>query len=189
MLTHAREQCRTARLTLKERQALERVEFRDEQRAARSSGRTACSSGKQRARESGTAAERQALRELRDAATLQRQVRHADVRNTVIRSTKRERSQEDDDAVRRNLPAELVPVFESVRKKIKGSPRKSRTETFLEWAEENPDEIVALQQADADEHLAQLLREQREHGRSMRKTGRYNGTPEELRAALAGVPF
>jgi len=189
LLTDAREQCRIARLSLKERQQLERVAFRDEQRAARASGRATCSSGRQRAKESGTALEREALRELRDTATLQRQVRDADRRNVKVRSSKRERAQEDDDAVRRNLPAELVPVFDSVRKRIKGSPRKSRTETFLEWAEENPGEIVALQQAEADEYLSQLLKQQREHGRTMRKAGRYSGTPEELRQALAAVPF
>lgn len=189
MLTDAREQCRIARLSLKERQALERVAFRDEQRGAREAGRATCSSGKEHAKESGTKAEREALRALRDTSTLQRQVRDADRRNVKVRSTARERSQEDDDAVRRNLPAELVPVFEAVRKKIKGSPRKSRTETFLQWAEENPGEIVALQQAEADEYLSNLLRQQREHGRTIRKTGRYTGTPEELREALAAVPF
>lgn len=189
LLTAARESCRTARLGLKERQQLERLAFRDEQRGARASTRATCSSGKQRAKESGTALEREALRELRDAATLQRQVRDADRRNVHVRSSKRERSQEDDDAVRRNLPIELVPVFETVRKRIKGTPRKSRTEAFLQWAEENPGEIVALQQADADQYLSELLKQQREHGRTMRKAGRYTGTPEELSEALAAVPF
>lgn len=176
MLTDAREQCRIARLALKERQQLERVAFRDEQRGARASARATCSSGKERARQSGTALEREALRELRDAATLQRQVRDADRRNVKVRSTKR-------------VPAELVPVFDSVRRRIKGSPRKSRTEEFLQWAEENPGEIVALQQSEADEYLSALLKQQREHGRTMRKAGRYTGTPEELREALAAVPF
>lgn len=189
MLTDAREQCRVARMSLKSRQELERERLRDEQRTARVLGRSVCSSGKQRAKESGTKAERDALRELRDTRTLQRQVRDADRRVVAQRSTARERSQEDDDAVRRNLPAELVPVFDKVRRRIKGTPRKSRTETFLQWAEENPGEIVALQQAEADEYLSKLLREQREHGKTMRKAGRYSGTPDELRELLAGVPF
>lgn len=189
MLADARQACHVARLNLKERQQLERVAFRDEQRAARVVERSACATGKARAKESGTAAERAALRELRDAATLQRQVRDADRRGVKVRSTARERAQEDDDAVRRNLPAELVPVFDVVKKRIKGSPRKSRTESFLEWAEENPGEIVALQQAEADEYLTKLLRQQREHGKTMRKAGRYSGSVEELREALAAVPF
>lgn len=189
LLAGAREQCRTARLSLKEHQELERVRFRDEQRAARANERSVCSIGKQRAKESGTAAERAALRELRDEATLQRQVRAADQRGMKQRSTARERAQEDDDAVRRNLPAELVPVFDSVRKQIKGSHRKSRTEAFLQWAEENPDEIVALQQVEADVYLSKLMREQREHGRAMRKAGRYSQSPEALREELARVPF
>lgn len=189
MLTDAREQCRTARATLKDKQAQERDWFVEEQRRARAEERSTCSSGKAKAKSEGAELERGARGELKSERTLQRQVRNADKRVKVQRSTARERAQEDDDAVRRNLPAELVPVFDAVRKKIKGSPRKSRTETFLEWAEENPDEILAFQQSEADEYLADLLKQQREHGRTVRKAGRYSGTPEELRAELAAVPF
>ncbi len=189
MLSEARQQCRTARASLKEQQALERQRFRDEQRGARAAERSACAAGKDRARAEGGELEHGAKGELKEARTLQRQVRNADKRGAIKRSTARERASEDDDAVRRNLPAELVPVFDAVRKKIKGTPRKSRTETFLEWAEENPDEILAMQQSEADEYLRDLLKQQREHGRTVRKAGRYSGTPEVLRAELARVPF
>jgi hypothetical protein len=66
----------------------------------------------------------------------------------VQRSTVRERKQEDDDSVRNNLPRELIPVFDKHRRSIKGSTRRSRTEEFLQWAEENPDEVIAIQQAE-----------------------------------------
>jgi hypothetical protein len=94
-----------------------------------------------------------------------------------LRSTSGERRQESDDEVRSNLAADMVPVFNAVRKHIKGSPRKSRTEAFLQWAEENPGEVYDLMQHDADRYLAQLLAEQDRLQR------------EQRRASLAGVPF
>lgn len=104
------------------------------------------------------------------------QMRRAE-RPQKLRSTALQRREEDDDAVRRNLDPTLVPVFDAVRKHIKGSPRKSRTETFLQWAEENPGEIYDMQQNDADRYLAQLLAEQERTHREMR------------RKSVAGVPF
>ncbi len=94
-----------------------------------------------------------------------------------LRSTTGERRQESDDEVRSNLPSDMVRVFDSVRKSIKGSPRKSRTEAFLQWAEENPGEVYELMQHDADRYLAQLLAEQERVQRELR------------RSSLAGVPF
>jgi hypothetical protein len=81
--------------------------------------------------------------------------------------TKKEKDAESDCAVRHNLAPELVPVFDAVRKHIKGSPRKSRTEAFLEWATENPGEVYTLQQRDADRDLARLIAEQEQHYRSL----------------------
>lgn len=189
LLTDAREQCQLARVNLRERQALERVAFRDRQKEARAQGRTVCDAGKVSALRRGRKLEQQAATELHDARTLQRQVRDADRRGVKVRSTARERAHEDDDAVRRNLPAELVPVFDAVAKRIKGSPKKSRTESFLQWAEENPDEIVVLQQGEADQYLRDLLKAQREETRTVRKAGRYRMDPDQLRAELARVPF
>lgn len=94
-----------------------------------------------------------------------------------LRSTTGERRQESDDEVRSNLPADMVRVFDAVRKSIKGSPRKSRTEAFLQWAEENPGEVYELLQHDADRYLAQLLAEEERVSRELR------------RGSLAGVPF
>jgi hypothetical protein len=94
-----------------------------------------------------------------------------------LRSTSGERRQESDDEVRSNLPPDMVRVFDAVRKQIKGGPRKSRTEAFMQWAEENPGEVYDLLQHDADRYLAQLLAEEERLRR------------EQRRASLAGVPF
>lgn len=67
---------------------------------------------------------------------------------------------QSDDAVRRNLPPDLVPVFDAIKGRIKGSPKRSRTETFLQWVEENPGEVVAMQDKRAERELRALLRAQ-----------------------------
>lgn len=55
----------------------------------------------------------------------------------------KERRSESDDEVRTNIPAELRPLFEKVKRGIKASARKSRTEAFLEYVEEHPREAWA----------------------------------------------
>lgn len=190
MVHVARQSCRSAREGLKEKQAEERRRLTLEHQVERVAERAACSSGKQNAKSKGTELELGAKRTLKEERVFQRQIRNADKAPAFkVRSTARERSAEDDDAVRSNLPAELVPVFDKVRKQIKGSPKRTRTEAFLEWAEENPDEIIAVQQANADKELRAMLKQQRELGRTVRSAGRYKQTPEQLAELLAAVPF
>jgi len=188
MVRAARETCHATRTALKERQAAARAEFVQGQRAERVLERQACSSGKAKAKATGLELELGARRTFRAERSLQRQVRNAG-KEPVLRSSHRKRAQEDDDAVRANLPAELVPVFDKVSRRIKGTPKRSRTEAFLDWAEENPDEILRVQQAEADSALRELLKQQRELGRTVRNARRYKQSPEELAKLLAEVPF
>lgn len=189
MVRAAREACRTALLSVRERQAAARRRLTLEHQAEREHGRVACVTGKTEAKEHGHALEHTATRNLREERAFQRQIRRAG-KKPPERSTARERAQEDDDAVRNNLPPELVPVFEKHRRSFKGSPRRSRTEQFLEWAEENPDEVLAVQQAEADAALKELLSTERELARSSRRARRRKRQrPEQLADLLADVPF
>lgn len=187
-LHSARQACRGALLSLRERQREERQRLTREHQAERAAGRSACLSGKERAKEEGLGLERAAEHEYREERKFQRQIQRAG-KPPRARSTARERAQEDDDAVRNNLPAELVPVFDKHRKSFKGSAKRSRTEQFLEWAEENPDIVLEVQQAEADRALKELLKQERELGRTMRSAKRYKESPEELARLLADVPF
>ncbi len=83
--------------------------------------------------------------------------------------TKKEAAAESDCAVRHNLAPELVPVFDAVKRHIKGSPRKSRTEEFYQWAEENPGEVYDLQQRQADKDLARLIAEHEQAEKQLRR--------------------
>jgi hypothetical protein len=107
------------------------------------------------------------------------------------RSSSKEKRQESADEVAHNLPAELVAVWRSVERKIHGGPRKSRTEAFLEWAEENPDAVHAVMYEQADRDVARLVAEHQATGARLAKakSGRGYRDPADVAAALAGVPF
>jgi len=138
--------------------------------------RQSCAHRAALAKSGGTAEVARRKSTLLEEKGFEQQIRNAD-RPRRLRNTRTERRQESDDEVRSNLAPEMVAVFDAVRKHIKGTPRKSRTEAFLQWAEENPGEVYDLLQHDADRYLAQLLAEQERTHREMK------------RQSVAGVPF
>lgn len=188
LLATARTQCRDALMTLRARQARERSSLVERHQLERLDGKTACETGKTTAKREGRTLELDAKETLRRERIERQRIRDAG-KAVARRSTHRERSAEDDDAVRSNLPPELVSVFEKVRRTIKAGPRRSRTEAFLEWAAENPDEVIAVQSAVAEKDLKQMMKTHREFGRDVRSARRYKLPPDELKALLAGVPF
>jgi hypothetical protein len=105
-------------------------------------------------------------------------------------SSAKERREETADEVTHNLPPELVPVFRRVERSIHGSPRRSRTEAFLEWAEENPDEVHAIVYEQAERDVARLIAEHEATGARLAKAKRGRGykDPADVAEALAGLP-
>lgn len=110
------------------------------------------------------------------------------------RATAAERRAESDDEVRRNIPAELVGLFNKVKRDIRGSARMSRTEAFMKWAEDNPEEVLTAQEWAAERDVARLVKEYEAQERKMRSRKRYARPAEEISAELAKeedeeVPF
>lgn len=103
------------------------------------------------------------------------------------RATARELRQESDDEVRRNLPPELVTVFDAVRRRILPEKRRTRTETFLEWVEANQDEAHEIIYRDVDRAVARLVEEQRAIER--RRARGYRDPEAALAALESAVPF
>jgi hypothetical protein len=58
------------------------------------------------------------------------------------KATRSERRAESDDEVRSNIPESYLALWGRVKGGIKASPRRSRTEAFMQYAEENPDELL-----------------------------------------------
>jgi hypothetical protein len=105
---------------------------------------------------------------------------------------------ESDDAVRSNIPPELVPLWERVRKSIRGTDRRSRTEAFQQYAEENPGEVYAAQEQEAERGLRRDIKRARAAG-GARPSARAPASPafvvaprrraDPRRGDLTAVPF
>lgn len=78
-----------------------------------------------------------------------------------------ERLVESDDQVVSNIPAELVPLWERVKGRMKDRPKKTRTEAFLEYAESHADEILRASEHEADRRLEELLEERDRRDREL----------------------
>jgi hypothetical protein len=126
---------------------------------ARVEARLSCQARAEQAKHAGAVVINERQRELDEERGFERKMQRHE-KPSRLRSTAGERRAESDDEVRSNLHPTMVPVFDHVRRHIKASPRMSRTEAFLHWAEENPDEVIGLMQHDADRYLNQLLAEQ-----------------------------
>jgi hypothetical protein len=128
---------------------------------ARGKLRGVCAGRVVKAKARGAQAVEAGGREIVEARATDRQHRAADRHGVAKarRSSSSERRAESDDEVRSNIDPELREVFERVRKHIKPHARKSRTESFLEWAEENPSEVYAIQSEHAERGLARLIAE------------------------------
>lgn len=190
------QQCRAAREAHRARAKLLRAEARAAVNAAiaaeREAARAACATEKTATKQTGETEISAARRLLKAERAYQDEVRRADQKVKLGGRKRRSAAEargESDDEVRANIPAELVSVFDKVRRSIKGGPRRSRTEAFLEWAEANPGEVYAIQQAEADSALAKLLKDERAHHKAMRSRVRYTREPGELARDLAAVPF
>jgi hypothetical protein len=194
-LREAKERCRAERLAARERARAMRLrvleELREAMRAERLGARQACTVRLGEARgikDSILRARAELQAEKRYEADLRRIERaNRQRRKEAPRVTRIERQAESDDEVRSNIPPELVALFERVRRGIKASPRMSRTEAFLHYAEENPDDVLAAADDKTDALIRDLEAQHREARRSLRRPPprprRY--TPEQL----ADVPF
>jgi len=98
----------------------------------------------------------------------------------------KEARNESDDEVRRNLPPELVSVFNRVRSTIKPGRRRTRTEAFLEWVHDNPDEAHSIVFDAVERDVDRLIKEREEVER--RLAGGYDGNAA-LDALESEVPF
>ena len=200
-LRDAKERCRAERLAARERARALRIrvleELRETMRAERAGARQACTVRMGEARGIKDQIAR-ARAELLAEKHYQADLRRIDSANKKRRKeapgvTRLERQGESDDEVRGNLPPELVPLFERVKRTIKASPRMTRTETFLHFVEENPHVYLDAIEDKTEAMIRQLEEQHREAHRELRRgpsrascsTGACATTSEQL----AEVPF
>jgi hypothetical protein len=189
----ASERCRTERLAARERARALRIrglaELREATRLEREAARQACVVSKREAKSKDPIERRRAELEAERKYQLEMRVidrGHKQRRREHRHATYIERRAESDDEVRQNIPQDLVPLFERVKRGIKGSPRKSRTEAFLEWTEHNPDAVLEALDEKTDKLVRELEeRERAAHRATSKRPPRYVRTPEYV----SEVPF
>ena len=147
------------------RESIDRIRLQC--RKAREKLRSVCGVRRERVRREGTEVVNARAREIHEERHLDKLQRTTGKRSTRVgskpigrvRDAGRERESESDDAVHRDIPPELVGVFNKVRRNIKATDRRTRSEAFLEWAEENPGEIYAMQEQEAAREIKRLVKE------------------------------
>lgn len=164
-------------------------ELREVTRQEKAAAKERCDLGKRRAHDSVqsdvTKRQHALLQERAYQADLKRiEANNRNQQRTIRRASKSERREENEGEVAGNIPPELVPLWEKVKRSIKGSSRQSRTEAFMQYAHENPREVVEAQEGDIDAAICELEHRQNE-GRRFCKRKRF--TPAEL--ASSAVPF
>ncbi|RYG88017.1 hypothetical protein EON77_01265 [bacterium] len=194
------------RVRAKLREMRERVlrELRETAAIEREAARAACFLRKREACGSYRAGVSQARAELEAERAYQADLRRLERANRarhaerVTAHVKAERRGESDDEVRQNIPADLVPLFEKVKRGIKASPVMSRSEAFLHYAEEHPDEVFALLDAKTEREIRRLEHEHATASRAVHTGARRAPSPplppnvprrRYSAAELAEVPF
>lgn len=188
----AAERCRTERLAARERARQLRIrglaELREATRLEREAARQVCVVSKAEARKKDgiertraeLEAERVYQREMRRIDTGHRQRRKEHRHATYI-----ERRDESDDEVLQNIQPEMIALWQRVKRGIKGSPRESRTERFLRYVEEHPDELLLVLEDRTDALVRDLERRERE---AMKAHGKRRGTSSPPVDAPAYAP-
>lgn len=167
-LAHARELCRRSKAATREAVRRYRKQERERMNATiaawRAETKQRCRARRERIRRAAKTEiqRRKALadeKRFRRAQERQLERRVAKERAASDRRIERRRREEDDDQVLANIDPGLHSVFHAVKRSIKPSPRKSRTEAFLEYVHENPEEVLAIQSQQADSDVARMIRE------------------------------
>lgn len=195
VVAHCKAARKRVKAEVKAYRAQERERINQEVAEMRAAARRTCELRKEAVRSAGLSVRAQRRAELEAERHLQRELQqtaaHAERRKAKFQRSAREVQAESDDRVRANIDPELIPVFERVKRSIRGDAHKSRTEAFLEYVESNPEDVIALQQEAADVEVKRLLAEQAKAEReaAKRRKRSYQPTRRELAAYLEDVPF
>lgn len=184
-LADAKAICRAERVAASERAKAIRAEAKIAAQAERLNARSSCAANLGQAQATKADIEK-ARGELQGEKKFQADMRRIESGNRkrqAPKASKRELASESDDEVRQNIPADLIPLFERVRRSIKGSARMSRTEAFLHYAEEHPGEVLEVLEDKTDA----LIRELEERQRSGEEDDPGDEMPKSVKAKLATI--
>jgi hypothetical protein len=177
----AREHARAIRARYR---ALARAEIDAERQASRST----CEASKLEARAKAAPVIERALEALHaersHQATLRRWAKRPGLKNT--RSKRFDAISESDSEVEANLPSDMVPVWRKVKHKISATPRRTRTESFVEWVSEHAADVAKIQDEQLEREIAELVEREAELRERTGSMHYYRRASDE---DLAAVPF
>lgn len=176
----AREHARALRARYR---AIARAEIDAERQASRSR----CELSKDETRKKEGPAVDRALEMLAAERQHQATLRRWEKRPPLAKTPRRISSiSESDSEVEANLPDDLINVWRKVKHKIKATPRRTRTESFVEWAAEHAADVAHIQDEQLEREIAELVSQEAElRERTGTKHYYRRATDEEL----AAVPF
>ncbi len=183
--------CRQARAVARERARAFRLQARATALAQidseRQASRSRCERDKAgvRAREGSSVARALEALELeqKHQASLRRWAKRTPLRRPSVRTISA--VAESDSEVEANIPEELVSTWRAVRSRIRGTPRRTRTEAFTEWAAEHAAEVAKFQDKQLDAEIRELVRRESE----LRERSGTARTYRRMSDAELEVPF
>ena len=184
--------CRHARARLKAARRALRARYEHDLALAREQARLAsrknCDAKKDRARSKGQDRLQRAAAAIAAERAHQDQLRNWARRTPFQRAPARRADaiSESNSEVAHNLPHDLLPVWRAVQGRIRSTPRRSRTETFLEWVEEHRGEVRRIIDREIDRDVAELARNEAELRRQAGSARHYRRLTDRQ---LSDVPF
>lgn len=175
----AREHARALRARYR---ALARAEIDADRQASRSR----CEASKLEAREKATPTIARALEALQAERQHQATLRRWSKRPAMKRTDRIRSISESDSEVENNLPIDLVLVWQRVKHRIKATPRRTRTEAFVEWAAEHAAEVARIQDEQLEREIAELVSREAELRERTGSTHYYRHASDQ---DLEPVPF
>lgn len=161
-VNHARHMCARSRVRVNNRAAEIRKTALAEIAKLTQPARNACKQRIAKARQTARNEETALKAEQRAVRSFEQQV----FRTALKHKKTAKASRESDADVKRNLEPELHTLWKERAAKTKGSRLKSRTEEFLQWVEEHPEQVATI----VTEHSeTQVAREIAAHQRAQAK--------------------
>ena len=168
------DKCKADRISLqtkiKERRKAAQTALRELDRAERLAARGTCTDQKQAAVNLAKARVDELLAEYKEKRSTSRILGRGAKKRPALSDLEKRR--ESDEEVKRNLDPEYWPAWEKNKKRINGTDRKSRTESFLQFLHDHPAELLAAQEALAEQSLEELFRKKRDHEKRMKSPSR-----------------
>jgi hypothetical protein len=204
---HTRALCRAELVRARERARAQREALRADYKlasaqvtlSAREAAHRSCERSKQHATaytaDSVTRAAKHLTHELAYQRELAALAKRPKLCAVAHRKAAKEKRHESDDEVRGNISPELVPVFDKYKAKFSGSPRRSRTEHFVEWASEHQSLVDEVINADIERSVRELVKHEAATRKRMAIPAHHKQSKAKLErrlsdaALLDAVPF